>query len=150
MRTPYLAHYVTPRGNNHPAPTTEKTARDPEAVWTLQNKLSLYTGIRTLISRPWVPIVLRNVSRPSPISLSQYNSNPHLPAVSPYSTQECIAALTSITVTIQFSLPAATRNELAWGIKIPCTSRERSEKLSSIRSDGGNYKDQCLPGCDAV
>jgi hypothetical protein len=78
------------------------------------------------------------------------DSNPHLPAVSPYSTQECIAPLTYITVTIQFSLPAVTRNELAWGIKIPCTSRERYENLSCIRPDGGTYKDQCLPGCDAV
>ena len=121
VRTPDLARYVTPRGNIHPAPIAEKVARDPEAVWTLQKKLSLYR-----------------------------DSKPHLPAVSPHGTHERIAALAYIAVTIQFSLPAVTRNELAWGVKIPCTNPEISGKLRSIRSDGGNYKDQCLPRCDVV
>lgn len=62
--TPDLAHYVTPRGNIHTAPTAEKVARDPEAAWTLQKKLSLYR-----------------------------DSNPHLPAVSLYSSHERIAAI---------------------------------------------------------
>ena len=78
------------------------------------------------------------------------DSNPHLTAVSPYGSHERIVALAYIPLTTQFGLPAVTRNDLAWGVKIPCTSPERSGKLSTIRSDGGKYKEQCLPGCDAV
>jgi len=69
------------------------------------------------------------------------DSNPHLPAVSPYGSHECIVALVSTSLTIQTGLPTVTRNDLAWGVKIPCTSPERSGKLSSIRSDSGKYKD---------
>ena len=70
--------------------TAETVARDPEAAWTLQKKLSLYR-----------------------------DSKPYLPAVSPYGSHGRIAPPPlHITVTIQFSLPAVTRNELAWDVKI--------------------------------
>jgi len=52
------------------------------------------------------------------------DSNPHLPAVSSYGSHERIVALACISLTIQLGLPAATRNDLAWVVKIPCTSPE--------------------------